>query len=72
MKLVSKKEAKERINELKPKGSQLFGYYNDFAQRTYYLEYQQMVDFLQDLGFSADDAELTICALILIGGKFKR
>ena len=36
------------------------------------LEYQQMVDFLQDLGFSADDAELTICALILIGGKFKR
>ena len=70
--LVSKKEAKEKIEELKPKGSQLFGYYNDFAQRTYYLEYQQMIDFLQDLGFSADDAELTICALIMIGGKFKR
>ena len=70
--LVSKKEAKEKIEELKSKGSQLFGYYNDFAQRTYYLEYQQMVEFLQDLGFSRDDAELTICALILIGGKFKR
>lgn len=72
MGFVSKKEAKERINDLKSQGSQLFGYYNNFACRTYYLEYNQMVDFLQDLGFSATDSELIMCALVMIGGKFKR